>query len=123
MTMDKKFAPAYTNISMAEWETSALALASCRKMSLHYIRYMDDIWSIWTHSKEEFGEFLNVFNQHNLCIKVKSTPSFTVLDFWIEPPSFEIFKTGRKLDVKAYFIYLKQIRIHCCLRTVSNQYT
>ncbi|KAM4540300.1 calpain-3-like [Fundulus diaphanus] len=40
--MGKKFAPAYANIFMAEWEAGALE--SCSKAPLHYYRYLDDIW-------------------------------------------------------------------------------
>ena len=37
--MGKRFAPAYANIFMAEWEMTALA--SCSKKTLHYYRYLD----------------------------------------------------------------------------------
>lgn len=55
---------------MAEWETGALN--KCDKKPLHYFRYLDHIWGIWTHSEEYFEQFLDALNTHNLSIKLKS---------------------------------------------------
>lgn len=68
--MGKKIAPAYADIFMAEWETGALN--KCDKKPLHYFRYLDHIWGIWTHSEEYFEQFLDALNTHNLSIKLKS---------------------------------------------------
>ncbi|XP_019897156.3 uncharacterized protein LOC105009030 isoform X2 [Esox lucius] len=98
----KKFAPAYANIFMAEWDTSALA--ACPKRPTQFYRYLDDIWGIWTHSKEEFTVFLSTLNSHNPSIKVKSTSSDTAVDFLdttvYKGPKFN--ETG-KLDIKVFF--------------------
>ena len=53
--MGKKFAPAYANIFMAEWEE--LALKASPKKLLYYYRYLDDIWGIWPYEREEFDIF------------------------------------------------------------------
>ena len=66
--MGKKFAPAYANIFMAEWEHTALQ-ASLEEPLYHY-RYLDDIWGIWNHQREEFDDFLNILNNHNSSIKL-----------------------------------------------------
>lgn len=54
--MGKKFAPAYANIFMANWEEGALS--KCPKKPLYFLRYLDDIWGIWTHSEGDFNQFL-----------------------------------------------------------------
>ncbi|TWW54084.1 hypothetical protein D4764_0125890 [Takifugu flavidus] len=101
--MGKKFAPAYANIFMAEWETSALA--ACGKKPLHYFRYLDDIWGVWHHTQEEFGEFLNSLNRHNPSIKLKSTINSGSVDF-LDTTTFkgEKFKATNNLDIKGDFM-------------------
>ena len=100
--MGKKFAPAYANIFMAEWETSALA--SCRKTPLHYFRYLDDIWGVWPYSEEDFEAFLNILNKHNQSIKIKSTTSLTTVDF-LDTTTYkgEDFEKTNRLDIKVFF--------------------
>lgn len=100
--MGKKFAPAYANIFMAEWETSALS--QCHKWPLHYFRYLDDIWGIWTHTEEEFKEFVDTLNNHNPSIKLKSSTSQQSIDF-LDTTTYEgpDFKSTHKLDIKVFF--------------------
>jgi hypothetical protein len=50
--MGKKFAPNYANIFMAKWELEALN--KCPKKPQCYFRYLDDIFIIWPHTREEF---------------------------------------------------------------------
>ena len=38
---------------------------------LHYYRYLGDMWGIWTHSKEEFDEFVNKLNILDASITLK----------------------------------------------------
>lgn len=113
--MGKKFAPAYANIFMAEWETSALA--TCTKKPLHYYRFLDDIWGVWTYSGEDFQMFLDTLNSHNPSIKVKSTTSPTSVDF-LDTTTYkgENFKTTHKLEIKVYF---KETDTHALLHKTS----
>lgn len=67
--MGKKFAPSYANIFMAQWEEEALT--RCPKQPLHYFRFLDDIFGIWTHTKEDFVHFVNILNSHDPSIKLK----------------------------------------------------
>lgn len=46
--MGKRFAPAYANLYMANWEEEALT--KCVHKPLCYLRYLDDIFGIWTVS-------------------------------------------------------------------------
>lgn len=75
----KKFAPAYANIFMAEWEQTALQTST--KKPLFYYRYLDDIWGILDHSREDFDIFLNILNNHNTFIKIKATIDSASADF------------------------------------------
>ena len=67
--MGKKFAPAYANIYMAEWERTVGP--KCGKVPTVYLRYLDDIFGIWPHSEEEFREYMGILNSHHKTIKLK----------------------------------------------------
>lgn len=67
--MGKKFAPAYANIYMAGWEQTVFP--KCPKLPLIYLRYLDDIFGIWSHSKSDFMEFISILNSHHSTITVK----------------------------------------------------
>ena len=100
--MGKRFAPAYANIYMATWEDTILP--KCPKSPLHYYRFLDDIWGIWTHGEEEFQGFVQILNSHHPSIKIKPLSSPTSMDFLdvttFRGPDFDI--TGQ-LDTKVFF--------------------
>ncbi|XP_024120271.1 uncharacterized protein LOC112141375, partial [Oryzias melastigma] len=100
--MGKKFAPAYANIFMAEWETAALH--KCTLKPLCYFRYLDDIWGVWSHSEQEFEMFLKTLNSHNPSIKLKSTSHKSSVDF-LDTTTFkgENFHITNRLDIKVFF--------------------
>lgn len=100
--MGKKFAPAYADIFMAAWETTALQ--KCPKKPLYYYRYLDDIWGIWTHSTQEFTEFMNILNSHNPSITLKSETNYNSVHF-LDTTTFKgpNFTQHNRLDVKVYF--------------------
>ena len=66
--MGKKYAPSYANIDMAILEQEVLERAS--KKPLVYLRFLDDIFIIWTHSKEEFMDSFNCLNNHPESINI-----------------------------------------------------
>ncbi|XP_069122180.1 uncharacterized protein [Argopecten irradians] len=100
--MGKKFAPSYANIFMADFEKEALA--KCTKQPLVYVRFLDDILIIWTHSRSDFDDFFETLNNHHPCIKLNATISNDSIDFLdttvFKGPNFD--KTG-KLDIKVFF--------------------
>lgn len=100
--MGKKFAPAYANIFMAEWEESALC--TCPIKPLYYYRYLDDIWGIWDHPREDFEAFLNILNTHNPSIKLKVHIDLNAVDF-LDTTTFKgpNFSSTHKLDTKVFF--------------------
>lgn len=100
--MGKKFAPAYANIFMAEWEEGALLATN--KKPLHYYRYLDDIWGVWQYSKQDFKDFISTMNNHNSSIKVKATIQDYSINF-LDTTTFKgpDFHITNKLDTKVYF--------------------
>ena len=100
--MGKKFAPAYANIYMANWEDKALQ--KCPRKPFCYVRYLDDIWGIWTGSLTEFEQFVDILNKHDPSIKLKQeihSQSINFLDTTVyKGPNFII---DNKLDIKVYF--------------------
>lgn len=117
--MGKKFAPAYANIFMAEWESEALS--KCVKKPLYYYRFLDDIWGIWHHSEQDFEGFLNTLNGHNASIKLKSTFHKTKIDF-LDTTTFKgpNFLTDHRLDVKKCSLN-PRIHMPYCLKPVFTQ--
>ena len=115
VAMGKKFAPALADIYMAEWEETALS--RCRLKPSYYLRYLDDIWGVWPHSKEEFLEFFNTLNGHHRSIKLK---------FELDPNSMNFLDTtifkgpdfphSSRLDSKVYF---KTTDTHALLHKTS----
>ena len=67
--MGKRFAPAYANIYMAEWENTVFP--KCQRLPLIYLRYLDDIWGVWTHSRDAFDAFVQTLNAHHKSITVE----------------------------------------------------
>lgn len=100
--MGKRFAPAYANIFMAKWESEALN--KCPRKPLHYYRYLDDIFGIWTYSEEEFLEFINILNTHDDSIKLKFVKNEVSIDF-LDTTIYkgEAFQLNNTLDIKVYF--------------------
>lgn len=56
---------------MSEWER--VALTKCPLLPILYLRYLDDIFGIWTHTIPQFMEFINILNSHHSSIKLKHT--------------------------------------------------
>uniref|UniRef100_A0A1A8RNC6 Reverse transcriptase domain-containing protein n=1 Tax=Nothobranchius rachovii TaxID=451742 RepID=A0A1A8RNC6_9TELE len=100
--MGKRFSPAYANIYMADWEQTAFD--KCTKKPLMYLRFLDDIWGIWTHSKEDFADFVTTLNNHHSSIKIKPVLQEKEINF-LDTITFkgQDFASTHKLDTKVYF--------------------
>jgi len=100
--MGKRFAPAYANIFMANWEEGALA--KCPKKPLHYVRYLDDIWGVWGDSLEDFNQFMQILNTHDPSITLKHEVNQFSIDF-LDTTVYKgsNFALNGKLDVKVFF--------------------
>jgi len=77
--MGRDYAPSFANIFMAKWEKDALA--KCPLKPKIYLRYLDDIFIVWEHGKEQFNAFFDILNSHNPNIKLKSTINENSVDF------------------------------------------
>lgn len=100
--MGKKFAPAYANIFMADWEDKALKAVP--KKPLHYFRFLDDIWGVWTSTEQDFETFINTLNKQSKSIQLKAeihthTVNFLDITTYKGPQ----FNTTGILDTKVYF--------------------
>lgn len=100
--MGKKFAPAYANIFMADWEEKALR--KCKKRPLQYYRYLDDIFGIWSDSTEEFMEFIKTLDTHDPSIRLKYTFNEHSIDF-LDTTVYKgkTFHENQTLDIKVFF--------------------
>lgn len=100
--MGKKFSPAYANIFMANWEEEIFAKTVNKP--LHYLRYLDDIWGIWTGSQESFHEWFNELNTHDPSIKLQYTLNSKEINF-LDTTVYkgQAFEVTQKLDIKVFF--------------------
>ena len=62
-----KFAPPYACIFMDQVETQFLKAQQCKP--LVWLKYIDDIFFIWTHGKESLTKFLDDFNRFHPNLK------------------------------------------------------
>ena len=71
--MGTKFAPAYACISMHRVEQDFLETQELKP--LLWLRFIDDIFFIWTHEKEALKKFMEKFNKFtpNLRFTYEST--------------------------------------------------
>ena len=100
--MGKKFAPHYADICMAFWECDNLK--KCSKQPRIYLRYLDDIFIIWEHSREDFDKFFDTLNNAHCNITLKSNIQERELEFLdvLLYKGDNFLKTGI-LDTKVYF--------------------
>lgn len=113
--MGKRFAPAYANIFMANWEQEVFL--KCKIKPAHYLRYLDDIWGIWTGSELEFYGFMEVLNSHDPSIKLKTELNSHSIDF-LDTTVFKGpgFMENQTLDIKVHF---KDTDTHALLHKTS----
>ena len=80
------------------------AIRKYNKLPLIYLRYLDDIFGIWTHGDDEDRVFVDILNSHQNCVKLTSVTSKQSTDF-LDTTIFkgERFNSNGKLDSKVYF--------------------
>ena len=113
--MGKKYAPSYANIFMAKFETEALR--KCALKPAAYFRFLDDIFMIWNHGREQLDYFLEILNSHHPSVKLTATIHENSIDFL----DVTVFK-GPKLEEKHIFdtkIYFKPTDTHQLLHKAS----
>ena len=82
--------PSYTNIFMSEFEEKHIYPLIKNKSAI-YLRYIDDIFMVWTKSESELKHFMNEINQKHQSIK---------FDFKFSKKSIEFLDTLIHTDRK-----------------------
>lgn len=113
--MGKKFAPTYANIYMASWERTLFA--KCHLTPFLYYRYLDDIFGIWQHGREEFEHFIEMVNTHHKNITVKYSTNDNAITF-LDTTVFrgDSLQNSSTLKIKVYF---KDTDTHSLLHKLS----
>lgn len=114
--MGKRFAPAYNNIYMAEWEQT---LHDQRKQWPKFCwRYLDNIWGLWDGTEEEFAEWVEILNAPHPSIKVQAVCNSQKINFLdttvFKGPGCE---TTGNLDTTVFF---KPMDTHMLLHKASH---
>ena len=113
--MGKKFAPSYANIFMAHFETEAMK--KCYLKPTVYFRFLDDVFCVWDHGRENLDTFLEILNSHHPAVKLTATVEENSNDFL----DVTIFK-GPLLQEKGIFdtkVYFKPTDTHQLLHKAS----
>ena len=77
--MGTAVAPNYANLFMDRFETKALS--NWPNKLLLWLRFIDDIFMIWTHGRDELDKFINYLNNIHPKIKFTSDISDTHVNF------------------------------------------
>jgi len=78
--MGTKCAPNYTNIFMRRFEEKFI-YPKINGLSILYLKYIDDIFLVWTSSKESLQSFLQSINQQHPSIKFEAQMSNKEINF------------------------------------------
>ena len=82
--MGKKYAPAFANIFMANWER--IMLEGTTHKPLCYKRYLDDIFLIWTHGEKQLTTFITYANSIDASVELQAEANLqavTYLDTYV----------------------------------------
>lgn len=66
--MGKKYAPSYANIFMAHFEKEAMKKSYLKPT--FYRRFLDDIFLLWDHGRDNLDFFLQILNSHHPSIRL-----------------------------------------------------
>ena len=77
--MGTALAPNYTNLFMDRFETKALSIWHLKPIL--WLRFIDDIFMIWPHGKEELDQFIHYLNHIHEKIKFTSEASTKEVNF------------------------------------------
>ena len=106
--------PNYANLFMDRFETRALSDWPLKP--LIWLRFLDDIFMIWTHREDKLTEFITYLNEIHATIKFTHESSPTQIDF---------LDTTVKINDsrKMYTImYEKPTNTHLCLHYTSSHH-
>ena len=95
--MGTKLAPSYANIFMGDLEEKLLS--KCPVKPYFWVRFIDDIFAIWTKGHESLNQFHDFINSQHSSIKFtmeKSPEKVIFLDTWVK------IGENNKLEVELY---------------------
>ena len=95
--MGTKCAPSYANIFMGQFEAKNI-YSKIKDKSLQYLRYIDDIFMIWTGTPEELTSFASEINQVHPSIKFTFENSLTEINFL----DTTVYRQNNQLLTKVY---------------------
>lgn len=113
--MGKKYAPSYANLFMAQFESEAMS--KCYQKPTVYWRFLDDIFMIWDHGRQNLISFLDIMNAHHPNVTLTANIQENSIDFL----DVTIFK-GPLLHEKLIFdtkVYFKPTDTHQLLHKAS----
>ena len=117
-SVGKKCAPNYAKLFLAEWEEKALE--KCVLKPSVYWRFLDDIFMIWEHSKEDFYKFVKILNTHHPSITVKAELSSESMHF-LDTVVYKGNRFRGRVHLIPKFILNQQILWNCYTRNHITQ--
>ena len=112
------FAPSYANIFMTDFEERAIKIYHLKP--LIWKRFIDDIFMIWTHGKDELAKFLEYLNSLHRSIKFtceSSTSEIAFLDTMtkIDEDTRKVYTTlyTKPTDTHSYLYYTSSHPKNC----------
>ena len=76
--MGSPMAPSYANLFMGQLEHNMLMDAPGGLIPLEWIRFIDDIFALWTHGIDKHKEFLHYINNFHPTIKFEFEYSLSI---------------------------------------------
>ena len=95
--MGTKCAPSYANLFMGDFEAKWIN-SNFKARILKYLRFLDDIFLIWTGSKDELDQFVSFINNVHNSIKFTVESSNTKVNFL----DTTVYKKNSKLYTKTF---------------------
>ena len=102
VSMGKVYSPSFANLTMSYWEE--INLSRAKKQPTLYLRYLDDIFIIWDHSREDFQQFYQMLNSAHPNITLKANVQAQELEFLdVLVYKGKRFQSEGHFDTKVYF--------------------
>ena len=114
--MGTRVAPTFANLFMADLENKFLN--TCTLKPLIWLRYIDDIFCLWTHGTEELNKFIDNINNFHNTIKFTHTYSHDSMSFLdvllnIKDGSIETDLFTKPTDTHQYLHFTSSHPTHC----------
>ena len=105
--MGSPMAPSYANLFMGQLEPNMLMDAPGGLIPLEWIRFIDDIFAVWTHGIDKLKEFLHYINNFHPTIKFEFEYSYERVHFLDTSISINNFN-----QLESAFLLNQQIKLY-----------